>query len=133
MKIIEKKLKTNILKSKKEDLDSYFINYTIEEENKKQAKNKYIQIPKYLYKMDLKQEFKNNLTLKFPFIITKNLQQKYNLFLNNKSRYIKPGFYKLGSNKFSDNHSILFNKIINITYSIKRICKIVFSKKEPLV
>jgi len=47
-------------------------------------------------------------------IDAKNLQQKYNLFLNNKSRYIKPGFYKFGSNKFSDNHSILFNKIINI-------------------
>lgn len=133
MKIIEKKLKKNILEDKKQELKDYFINFTFEKKDEKATTTKDIQIPKYLYKISLKKEFTNDLIVKFPLIINKNLKEKYNLFINDKLRYVTPIFYKLNANKFSDNQNVLFNKIINITYPIKKICKIIFTQKGPLV
>ena len=125
MKATEKKLKQTIIKNKKKNLSHYFISFAFES-----REQEYVQIPKYLYKTNLKKSFDKTLSLKFPFVLTKNLKAKYDLFINDKLNYLSPFFYNLNFSKFTNNKNLLFNKISPIAHPTTKICKLIISERD---
>jgi hypothetical protein len=124
MKKIEKILKQTIIKNQKKGLTNYNLNY-ISFNNAQTKKIK--QISKFLYKTNFKTEFSEKTFVKFPLTINKISEEKYNLLVNNKSRYISPYTENKKSLKFTSNENILITNILYIIFPTLKICKLIIS------